>query len=322
LFGGAGYDSTGTFAYLNDLWEFNISSGEWTWVGGSSTGSTSGYLGVYGVKGTAATGNFPGGRDGGLTWTDSQGNLWLFGGDGYASSGSGITFLNDLWEFNPAKNEWTWISGSSSLVGGYIGQPGVYGTLGTAAEGNVPGGRAGAVGWIDSNNNLWLFGGSGFDVLDGLGDLNDLWELNTTTGQWTWKGGTTELGSYNLVSLQTGVYETWMTPNAANLPGGRQNGVSWTDKSGNFWLFAGYGFNYDGYDSNPNDLWELSPSNAEWVWMGGSQQGGPGVYGTLYKPAFGNIPGNRSGAVSWTDTSGRFWLFGGSGDDANGKTGF
>ena len=47
-------------------------------------------------------------------WTDSRGNLWLFGGEGYDSIGA-RGYLNDLWEFNPSTNEWTWVSGSSTM---------------------------------------------------------------------------------------------------------------------------------------------------------------------------------------------------------------
>ena len=55
-------------------------------------------------------------------------------------------------------------------------QPGIYGTLGTPAAGNVPGGRLNAVTWIDAQGNLWLFGGYGMDSQQhGLGYLNDLW---------------------------------------------------------------------------------------------------------------------------------------------------
>ena len=39
----------------------------------------------------------------------------------------------------------------------------------------------------------------------------------------------------------------------------------------------------------------------------------PGVYGTQGNPAPENTPGARVGAVSWTDTSGRFWLYSGLG---------
>ena len=62
-----------------------------------------------------------------------------------------------------ALNEWTWMGGSSSVPSG-SGQPGIYGTLGTAAAGNIPGGRDSAATWTDSKGNFWLFGGEGIDV--------------------------------------------------------------------------------------------------------------------------------------------------------------
>ena len=74
-----------------------------------------------------------------MTWTDSAGNLRLFGGYGAASVGGNFE-LNDLWEFNPSTKEWTWIGGVNTFVTG-VGVPGVYGTKGTPAAGNIPGGR-------------------------------------------------------------------------------------------------------------------------------------------------------------------------------------
>lgn len=76
LFGGYGYDSTGTAGWLNDLWEYSSASGEWTWVGGPDTANANG---VYGTQGVAAAANVP--PPGvGLGWTDASGNLWAFGG--------------------------------------------------------------------------------------------------------------------------------------------------------------------------------------------------------------------------------------------------
>ena len=72
--------------------------------------------------------------------------------------------------------EWVWMSGSST-AGSNGGQPGVYGTQGSPADGNVPGGRWGANAWTDSGGNLWLFGGNGFDSTDTAGFLNDVWEV-------------------------------------------------------------------------------------------------------------------------------------------------
>ena len=54
-------------------------------------------------------------------------------------------------------NSWTWISGSNS-----IDQNGVYGTKGISNISNIPGARFYSISWIDSNNNLWLFGGKGY----------------------------------------------------------------------------------------------------------------------------------------------------------------
>jgi N-acetylneuraminic acid mutarotase len=97
LFGGYGFDSGNTFAFLNDLWKFNPTAGTWTWIGGSKLVQANG---TYGTEGTPASGNTPGARFGALQWTDPSGHLWLFGGYGFDSTGSSDT-LNDLWEYFP-----------------------------------------------------------------------------------------------------------------------------------------------------------------------------------------------------------------------------
>lgn len=40
-------------------------------------------------------------------------------------------------------------------------RPGKYGSLGTPAVSNLPGGRESALAWIDSGGMVWLFGGQG-----------------------------------------------------------------------------------------------------------------------------------------------------------------
>ena len=87
LFGGGGYDSAGNNGDLNDLWVFNPSTNEWTWMAGSNTigpncdpnGGQCGQSAVFGTLGTPALGNTPGGLSGASGWTDTSGNLWLFG---------------------------------------------------------------------------------------------------------------------------------------------------------------------------------------------------------------------------------------------------
>jgi uncharacterized repeat protein (TIGR03803 family) len=237
IFGGFGYSSLSEVAYLNDIWEFNPASGQWAWMGGSSTGVCQG---TYGTLGTPASGNTPGARVGSSSWTDSSGNLWLFGGNG-CDSNDEFGSLNDIWEFNPATSQWAWMGGSSTMD-----PSGVYGTEGTPAAGNAPGGRDGAQSWVGSNGNFWLFGGWGFDSAGSETYLNDLWIFDPSTLQWTWVGGSN-------VGGQPAVYGTLGIPAATNNPGGREAAAKWTDSLGNLWLFGGEFF---------NDLWEyqLTPS--------------------------------------------------------------
>jgi N-acetylneuraminic acid mutarotase len=294
LFGGLGFDSAGNQGTLNDFWEFNSTTKEWTWVGGSST--VGGYNFYYGTLGVPSTGNFPMNRYQAVSWTDSSGNFWLFGGvDSYGY------IVNDLMEYDPTAKTWTWWGGSPTTE-----EQGNYGTLGVSSASKFPGSRNSAINWTDSSGNLWLFGGYGADSNDMSGDLNDLWEFSTTTKEWTWVGGSSTAGA-------SGVYGTKGVAAATNVPGARYLSVSWTDRSGNLWLFGGDGLDSAGKYGNLNDLWEFNPTTKEWTWMSGSNTANAsGVYGTLGTPATANVPGGRIGAISWTDGSGNIWLFGGA----------
>ena len=164
LHGGDGVDSTGASGNLNDLWYYDPTTNLWNWMSGSNVINAAG---VYGTPGNA-----PGARNGAQSWTDSQGHLLMFGGVGLDSQGNG-GWLNDLWSYDPAAQQWTWVSGSSTING-----VGTYGALGVSAAGTVPGARFQSVGWIDGADHVWLFGGYGLDhtTSDGYGPLNDLFE--------------------------------------------------------------------------------------------------------------------------------------------------
>jgi N-acetylneuraminic acid mutarotase len=338
LFGGCSNGSG--YGNLNDLWQFNPSTKEWAWMGGSNTLVPScpdcGQTGVYGTLGVPAAGNMPGSRESTSTWIDSSGNLWLFGGYGNATIDYVGGDLNELWEFNPSTNLWAWMGGSSTLPNPNIseGWPGVYGTMGVSAAGNIPGGREGAASWTDSSGNFWLFGGYGYDANGNFGELNDLWEFNPSSNEWTWVGGSSMIGSNCNPNKNDcgwpGVYGTLGVPALANTPGSRVFAATWTDSGGNFWFFGGIGYDANGTWGVLNDLWEFNPSTNEWAWAGGSSaigvmsdgtDGQSGVYGTLGSPASGNTPGTRTGAESWSDSGGNLWLFGGIGYDANGMYG-
>jgi len=301
LFGGSGYDTNGTSGYLNDLWRFNLSSKNWTWVAGSNAVWQ---YGIYGTMGQAATSNTPGARGWSATCVDSNGTLWLFGGYGYGSSGS-FGFLNDLWKYSSSK--WTWINGSKS-----INRRGVYGTKDIAGADSMPGGRYGSVMWMDTKGNLWIYGGAGYDSRGSGGYLRDLWKFDGTN--WTWVNGS------NLVERHyAGVYGTKGQPNADNKPGCREEFAAWRDNYGYLWVFGGAGFDKNEDYGVLNDLWKYNGSVWEWV-AGSDTISESGTYGTQGVPDSDNTPGARSYSVSCTDTN-DLWLFGGNGYDEYGSDG-
>ena len=308
LFGGADSD-VDPGPVLNDLWMYSPASGFWTWERGSQTTDSPG---AYGKQGVAASGNMPGARSDAITWVDSSGNLWLFGGSGFDSTGTQDQ-LNDLWEFNPISRKWTWVSGSDT-----VDAPSVYGTQGVAAPGNVPGARHSAMTWTDQSGNLWMFGGVACCVLigsiDEYYDINELWMFSPSTGMWTWEGGSQSPNA-------SGVYGTQGVAAAGNIPSARDSALTWVDENGQLWLFGGEAFTYSSGASGGesfNDLWKFDPVSRQWTWVNGPDTpNGGGDWGTVGVAAASNIPSARTWSAGWLGKTGNLWLMGGYGLDAS-----
>jgi N-acetylneuraminic acid mutarotase len=303
LFGGYGFGSTGGAGSLNDLWRYSPSAGTWTWVNGPNSVDS---LGVLGTQGVAAPANVPPARSNATSVVSPAGEFWLFGGfiDQSITNATTATAVDDLWKYSPATGLWTWVSGSPN---GFNPAP-VYGTRGVAAAGNDPGARNGASGWSDANGNVWVFGGGPATQI-GLSIYNSLFRFDPSTNLWTWVSGSTTANVY-------GIYGSEGTPASGNVPGSRLNAASWTDASGNFWLFGG-----DGTPPNPdlapvqlNDVWMYNLGTGLWTWVSGANTDvttPPGVYGTQGVAAPGNVPAARGQAAAWIDASGHIWIFGG-----------
>lgn len=298
MFGGFGYTAD-DFGFLNALWKYNTVTGEWTWMHGDNQIDATG---SYGTRGIPAAGNKPGSRYGSRTWTDKEGNLWLFGGFGYDHTDMGT--LNDLWRFSPLSNEWTWINGDST-----INQFGRYGQKGTYHPANQPGARYVSTSWIDSTGNFFLFGGYG-NGNGGEGLLNDLWKYNVNTNEWMWIEGDSSIE-------MKGHYTTQGIPDDISQPGARNISMSWTDEQDNLWLFGGFGYD-ESTTGYLNDLWKYTPSTGKWTWVKGDNIVDQFAdYGMRGMPTVTNKTGARTSSISWTDDMGQLWLFGGYGYDAN-----
>ncbi len=265
------YEQGDAYGYLNDLWRYSPSTGEWTWMGGSQNLNDPG---AYGTLGTPSSAGYPSGRSGAAAWIDSKGNFWLFGGGGqFPNNGPGFA-ADDLWEYQPSTGNWTWVSGSDPS-----NPP-------ATPPAGIPAAQSDAATWTDAGGNFWLFG-------------NGFWELSPSTAVWTEISLDGQAG-YGTLGVPGGVPEP------------RASAYTWTDASGNFWLFGGGQSNDAGSIDSLNDLWRYTPSDGLWTWMGGSQsQNTSGVYGPLGVSGSGYNPGARYDGTSWTDPSGNFWLFGG-----------
>lgn len=242
LFGGEGVDSQGHLGVLNDLWKYDTYTNRWTWMSGSDL---VGAKGIYGTIGVPSPLNTPGPRANATSVADNTGNFWLFGGDGADAYNCHDSHppceLNDLWKYDTSTNEWTWVGGSD-----LNNQVGVYGVEGEPAPENIPSSRNGAIGWIDSKNDIWIFGG-----ISGVEDLNDLWKYNPATNEWTWMTGTEKACSASTYGIE-GI------PAESNTVGARSGAASWIDASGKLWLFGGESAYCSG-PSSYNDLWEYEP---------------------------------------------------------------
>ncbi|MCB9219243.1 MAG: hypothetical protein H6610_07275 [Ignavibacteriales bacterium] len=242
MFGGFGYDANGNLGRLNDLFYWN--NGNWAWMKGDMEINS---YGIYGSLGIPSSSNTPGARNGGTTWIDSNGDLWLFGGRGYDDANYG--YLNDLWKYDVAQNKWVWMSGSN-----HANQPGTY--YGAPIT-LVPGCRENAEGWIDSNGDLYLFGGYGYDdSQDPWERLNDLWKYDVSSGIWTFlKGSNT--------SDQPGDYGIINTPNTSNVPGATKEAGGWIDDYDNLYLFGGSGRDDANNLGDLNSLWKYGIPSLE-----------------------------------------------------------
>jgi hypothetical protein len=274
-----------TYGVLADMWKFDPSTNEWTWMNGPGG---FGGVRVCGIKGVAAATNHPGPRGWGmLSWLDTTGNFWMFGGYDTA-------FFGDFWKYEPAINMWTWMGGDTTL-----NPVGNFGIMGVPAPTNTPRPSCeNACSWV-AGNTLWFYGGQ-----KRIGGLSgDLWRYDISTDMWTWmKGDTT--------NAAPPVFGILGVSSPTNFPGARWCYTRWKDNNGDFWIFGGgstWGF--------MNDLWRYSISTNEWTWMNGpNYSSDPGSYGSKCVAMSSNVPRSREECrASWTDDCGNFWLFGGLG---------
>ena len=245
--------------------------GIWTWVKGDSYQSAS--------------------------WIDRNGNFWIFGGAYAYPSGE----MQDLWEYNPHANIWTWMNGPDSAYGIGTYGPGIYGTMGMSSPNNIPGARGwGVTTWTDQQGRLWMHGGQGFDGFGNYGLLDDMWMYDISSNEWTWMKGidTADSGP---------VYDTLGVPSFSASPGSRfECNTAWVKSDGTLWTFGGFGIDSGKYGCY-NDMWKYDISQNEWTWIAGPQVfGHPADYGVQGVETASNLPAGRMTYTHWQEPNDEF----------------
>lgn len=286
LFGGFGYgESLSNAGMLNDLWQYNPYTDEWRWMAGSkSVGSSGSYPLSYNQIGV------PKARYRACSFTDLNGNLWLFGGN----NGLVTTICNDLWKYDINNNQWYFMGGAKGVT-----DPGMYPA--NYGEVGYPCSRDEAGFCLDLNGNFWLFGGRAWGAFGNssyvFGATNDLWKYDTNNNQWYFMGGAKQIDDYTTdytIPARIGT-----------------NMVAATEDS--LLLFSGFSS-----AALPNssqifsDFWRYSISNNSWNKIKNSDN-------SFYPPNHGEegFPKPRRQAAVWRTDIGNIFMFGGN--DINDK---
>lgn len=145
LFGGTTFwPSTYLF---DDVWKYNPSIEEWTWLSGLDTTNSHGSLDQYCQYNSQ---NLPISRTQSSCIKLNDDEVLMLGG--YVKWGS-ASITRDVWKYRISTNEWKIIWGDSLHVAGNFGTQGIYSPT------NDPRSRVGASFWKENEDTIWIYGG-------------------------------------------------------------------------------------------------------------------------------------------------------------------
>ncbi len=274
----------------NTLWKYGVKYNQWAWINGKSNSADP----VFGIAGVAHPKNTPGVRTMSCTWTDKEGNLWLYGGAGAYKEGGSL--YNDLWKYNISSNMWTWMKGGPAID--YLGS---YGKKGVESPTNTPPCfQEMGVTWIDNEGDLWM-----------LGEYHCLWKYRIQTNNWIWINGNYDVNS-------KAVYGVKGEASILNTPAdeGYFNYTRWKDSQGSFWYLQ----TKPAYAYKLGILWKYEIWNNSWTWIDGDTIAQNNHnYGEKCKQSKLTQPiGKGECRTCWIDECDNLWLMGGFYIDVDG----
>jgi len=172
-----------------------------------------------------------------------------------------------------------------------------------------------------------------FDATGTSGPQSISFDLSKT---WTWLGGSNLQGA--VLNIPTATLAQTSGVFGSNTPPSRFGGSFWTGADGKFYLFGGETTTAtDGNTHLTNDFWVYDPGTNQWAYLMGNLDQTQSVTdangNTTYPTHQGhyvnvgqedpsNIPGGRDYAAFVVGKDGKFYLFGGSGIDVYGNSGY
>lgn len=236
--------------YLADMWKYDISTGIWTWMSGSNMLDDAGH---YGTLGVPSVNNYPAARTVQNFWKDDNGIFWLAGGLGIGPDT--IQYSNayqDVWKFNPATLEWTWVKGPS-------------------APSSAP--HSGAI-CDTSSSNIWgrhLLNHFVWKVNDDVVITYESKDTSRYLDLWTYDFPTNNLIAYAaqpnawvpIAEYPLAVnYGVTGVPSPNNLPTPRCGAFGFVDKRGTCWLWGGQPSANINWSIGYSDLWKYNPDTS------------------------------------------------------------
>jgi hypothetical protein len=320
---------------LADMWKYNPTINEWTWMSGSNTSAGTGN---YGTKGIPSVNNYPPNRGYGAScWTDSVGDLWMY-------AGSGVT---DLWRYNVTTNEWTWMDGGPSTPL----RTKNYGVKYISTSSNFPGAKSECKSnWVHNNELIFCVG--------------DVWSYSIANNEWTWIGGDSfasaaVIGSIGVPSssnhpgwgwsytkwkykdklylygggvakeniwsfnLTTKLFTCELNPSSSIMipppsnclhtpgyfPGKRDeyHTIQTSDCNRSYWTYGGFSGTWGG--TSMADLWLYNMDLNYWIRVSNGSSNGTWGNKGISNPS--NHPPEKAGFGIWNDESGNLYLFSG-----------
>lgn len=285
-------DNLWLYHKFGDLWRYNITTNEWTWMKGSGVAAQPA---VYGTQGVPSPTNTPGSNiENKAAWTDSNNHLWLYN-------------KGNMWMYDIPSNQWTWIKGNGAT------NTANFGTMGVPDPTVQPEQNDSYIQWKDRDDNFYI-ATNGYP-----GTSSTIWKYHTDINQWEWHSGDSALNTGN----QNRNFISQCASSIDRDPGKRleARGINYLDHaicSGDsiFW-FHGGAHAITGGTQNNNDLWIYNRFNQTWKWVSGdSTLNTIGNYGTQGIPSLTTMPYAMNGHAMWVDKEQQVWVWGGKSDVA------